>query len=376
MAIRLLHTADLHLGARYASLGEYGQTRRKEAEATLGRIVALALEESVAAVLVAGDLFDAHRGDEAAIAAVKREFGRLAEGGITAVVVPGTHDSLAYVESVFRREDFPFHVFQAPRFTAHELLVGDERLVVHGLAYDPQIVASWEDLRPVVGARNVILVHAVSLDNPQWDEGLRDFSFRPEELGELAVDYVALGHYHNWRTIEAGGRTVACYPGSPEGRNFTDLENRYVALVTLTGGGAQVERRAVQTRRLRVLEVEVTDLADDDEVAARVREQLEGDELARVRLIGHPEFVPDLSYLHALLEGTCLYLEFRDESDLVDSRLAVALAKEKTLEGAFVRSVRSQLEGTDDPAKRQELREALKVVLAEFRKRAEAERVD
>ena len=56
--LRLLHTADIHLGARHSDLGEQAAAHRERQFAAFGRSVDLALEERVDLFLIAGDLFD------------------------------------------------------------------------------------------------------------------------------------------------------------------------------------------------------------------------------------------------------------------------------------------------------------------------------
>ena len=56
--LRLLHTADVHLGARHADLGDAAATQRERQFAAFVATVDLAIAERVDLVLVAGDLFD------------------------------------------------------------------------------------------------------------------------------------------------------------------------------------------------------------------------------------------------------------------------------------------------------------------------------
>jgi hypothetical protein len=53
--LRLLHTADVHLGARHADLGDRASTQRERQFAAFVATIDLALVEKVDLVLVAGD---------------------------------------------------------------------------------------------------------------------------------------------------------------------------------------------------------------------------------------------------------------------------------------------------------------------------------
>jgi DNA repair protein SbcD/Mre11 len=94
MTLRLLHTADVHLGATFRLLGERGREQRRQLEATFGRVVALAREEQVQVLLIAGDLFDSVAAGRAHQQTAARELRRLAEAGIAVCLIAGNHDPL------------------------------------------------------------------------------------------------------------------------------------------------------------------------------------------------------------------------------------------------------------------------------------------
>ena len=79
MSIRLLHLADLHLGASFPSLGERGEERARDFLSAFLRAVEYAAGEArpVEFVVIAGDLFDTHDPEEGLVAQVEAAFERL-----------------------------------------------------------------------------------------------------------------------------------------------------------------------------------------------------------------------------------------------------------------------------------------------------------
>ena len=117
MSVRLLHVADVHLGAPLGNFEGYAERRRQDVEAAFRRTIDAALAERVHAVLLAGDLFDSHRPAARVVDLARRELARLREAGIPVLAVPGTHDSLLQPDCVYRREDLPIdRLFDAPTF--------------------------------------------------------------------------------------------------------------------------------------------------------------------------------------------------------------------------------------------------------------------
>jgi DNA repair exonuclease SbcCD nuclease subunit len=110
--LRLLHTADVHLGARHADLGEAAVAQRERQFAAFVRTIDLALAEGVDVVLVAGDLFDSNVQPRRSVERVAAELRRLVAGRIRTVITPGTHDVYDRA-SVYRAHDLP--AMAAPR---------------------------------------------------------------------------------------------------------------------------------------------------------------------------------------------------------------------------------------------------------------------
>ncbi|MFD0474752.1 exonuclease SbcCD subunit D [Nonomuraea thailandensis] len=91
--MKILHTADWHVGKVLK-----GRSRTDEHRAVLSELVALAREEDVDAVIVAGDLFDTSAPTPEAQALVLNAVLALREGGRDVVVLAGNHDNPQLLE--------------------------------------------------------------------------------------------------------------------------------------------------------------------------------------------------------------------------------------------------------------------------------------
>src|SRR5688500_2847069 len=85
--VRLLHTSDVHVGddRRSADDGEWPES----GIASLARMTALASEQAVDAILIAGDLFDHNRVAAPRVALVAQIFE---SARVPIVILPGNHD--------------------------------------------------------------------------------------------------------------------------------------------------------------------------------------------------------------------------------------------------------------------------------------------
>ena len=82
MPLKVLHTADLHLGTHFPSLGNYGPEREKDFLTTFSSIIKLSLDQKVDLVLIAGDLFDSPHPSLNLFGTVKAELEKLIDANI------------------------------------------------------------------------------------------------------------------------------------------------------------------------------------------------------------------------------------------------------------------------------------------------------
>ena len=91
--IKILHCADLHLGAEFSSLGNKASQRKREGFQVFEDIVSLCKEESVEFLLIAGDLFDHLHIDSQIITEVIDQFAGIPDTVVA--IAPGNHDPLS-----------------------------------------------------------------------------------------------------------------------------------------------------------------------------------------------------------------------------------------------------------------------------------------
>jgi DNA repair exonuclease SbcCD nuclease subunit len=369
MTIRLLHTADLHLGAPFPSLGEKAAGRRTAFLQTFERLITQAIKSEVHLLLIAGDLFDSPRPAADLVGRVQAGLKRLAERGIAPVLLPGTHDHMVAADSVYRQTTFPGAVLLAsPRVEEPvAIMVKGIPVFVYGFAWHGAVSAeglAGMARRPGEGI-HVGLLHGSRQGNPEWNYRKKDLPFTPAMLTEWNLDYVALGHYHAFEVIEERGRVLACYPGSPEGKRFGENGPRYAALVTVAAGRATVEKVQVNTQTLEEHTVDLSGCETSEQAAETIRALARPDLLLRLSLNGIVEAPLDLAHLHARCQGDFFHLEIEDGTALFDSEFARRIAREETVRGVFVRRVRQLMEEAP-PERRPVIEEAFREVLVRF----------
>jgi DNA repair exonuclease SbcCD nuclease subunit len=370
--MRILHLADVHLGASFASFGPYGAERAEAVLAAFRDLPDLARRQEVHAVLVAGDLFDSPRPGERIAAEAREVFRRLVEVIPAVFLVPGNHDPLVFPGPY---ADLPreAHVFSAPEPGDPQSVETDAGpLHVYGFAYDfahePNPLARFH--RTSADGVHVALLHGAVRDVPHWTGG-DSLRLSKAELGALEVDYIALGDYHRFRPpaeFAADGSVPACYCGSFAALDHTEAGPRGVVLAELTPGSPPAVRLLpsglppVQSLR----DLDVSACADDLEVVDRVAEAVEAGSLPVITLSGQTEFAVDPEKVEAGLQARFPFARVRDKTRYYDSQRLAELAARDDVVGHLARLGLGRIRTADDEAeaalRERALRKALRAM--------------
>ncbi len=368
MSLRILHTADVHLGATFRVLGERGREQRRQLEATFGRVVSLAIEEGVHVVLIAGDLFDSLASARATMPVAVAELRRLGDAGIPAVLIAGNHDPFGEgsvslwsdLAAACSRTSVLGPELETRLFPDLDLAVVGRSARRHLSSETP--LHGLPISRP---ARFVVAVAHGSVQRP--DLPARFDLMSPEEIAGSGVDYLALGDWHSARDVSAG-RVAAWYSGAPEMIDLDEPDSGNVCLVMLRApGDVQVERRRVGRRSSGRLVLDLSTAGGPDGATRAIRERVDRDLALTVVLAGlcSPADRPDAEALREAFAGEFFRLEIRDDSHLRAEAIDPIRFPEKTVLGHFVRLMRDRLaDGEGDGEARAVAEDALHLGVA------------
>lgn len=264
--MRILHFADLHLDAPFAwARPEIARLRRRNRRETLARILQLAEEERVDAILCGGDLFEHDRFTPDTVAFLRESFGRTS---LPVYLAPGNHDWYS-PRSPYALVDWSpnVHLFTEAQLTAVELADG---LTLWGAAHQAPAGTGpfFADFRADRGGVHLALAHASERSAlPFQESGKEPHSpFDAAELEAAGIAHAFLGHYH-----VARDRERHTYPGNPDPLEFGESEGRGVVLATLAEDGTVTrERRSVAVSQVHDLTVTLDGCHHLDDVRQRI----------------------------------------------------------------------------------------------------------
>jgi len=254
--MKFLHAADIHLDSPQTGLQSRsdfpsgllrGCTRR-----AFANLVDLAIEEDVAFVVIAGDLYDGDWKDFSTGLFFAEQMKRL---GRPCFLLRGNHDARSIITRDLR---LPANVHEFSYRRCETIRLDALGVALHGHSFPNRAVP--EDLsqgygEPLRGLVNIGVLHT-SGDDPGEHE-----TYAPCSPGRLALkgyDYWALGHIHKRQVLHEQPCWVV-FPGNIQGRHAKEVGAKGCSLVTVEDGRiVAVEHRCIDTLRWTQLDVDAS----------------------------------------------------------------------------------------------------------------------
>lgn len=230
MGLKILHSADWHLGAAFASFSpEQRQYLLQQQKQLPGKIACLVREQGCALVLLAGDLFDGPHPGSDWVVLLKRALEQME---VPVFVSPGNHDYCC-PGSPWLEETWPenVHIFTGP---LESIAFPELDCRVYGAGYQsmdcPPLLEGFRAQGPEKYRLLVLHADLTSGDSPYC-------VVTAGQMQTSGLDYGAFGHNHGWICRQAGETGYGC-PGTPLARAWPEIRQEGVAVVHLERPGS------------------------------------------------------------------------------------------------------------------------------------------
>jgi DNA repair exonuclease SbcCD nuclease subunit len=351
--LKILHTADIHLGAKFSGLGNIGASQRDQLRVTFKNVVAAAINERVNIVLIAGDLFDSNQQPQRNVDLVIEQFNLLGSNNIPVCLIPGTHDSLDS-SSIYRKVDFErkcpnLKVFADGNMSCKEYPTLD--LTVYGR---PNL-SNRSSISPLKGLTrstsskfHVAMAHGSFYIPEKIAED--DHVFRLEEVRASGMHYLALGHWH--RVYRCPAEPPAWYSGPPEWISG-QTERGGVLLVSLSDTGeVKVDPRMIGLREYDEMPpIYLDDIHDLAKLKEKILQGASQNLVRKATLKGlrDAELIINPEELETQLGKEFFHLSVVDKSHPKSEE--VTEDEERLIRNRFIRLMKKQIEGSEGEAR-------------------------
>lgn len=338
--MKLIHCADLHLDSKMnANLDkESAKERKGEILHTFERMVTYASQNNIAAILIAGDMFDTRN-----ISATTRNIVlHNIEGhpDINFYYLKGNHDNDNFLSGL---EEIPGNLKMfGTQWTTYEEAEG--KIVISGLELSAENAGSaYLSLVPDSKKFNIVMLHGQEAESEV--KGKAEI-INLKQFRNKGIDYLALGHIHVYKKEVLDARGTYCYAGCLEGRGFDECgEHGFVVLDIDENTGKYIHEFVPFARRkLYMVNVDVTGSNTTAEMVSKAslalqNEGCDRDSLVKIILKGMLDVAceKDMAYFLSCFKTQFYFVKVYDETSLKIDINDYML--DESLKGEYVRQV-------------------------------------
>lgn len=347
--VKILHTADLHIGAEMSYLGLNAESRRYENLSVFKDITEYCSQNDVKICLIAGDLFDSNSAAKPFADSVLQYISLSADTQF--FYVAGNHDPLDSSSPFFERQlPSNFTVF-SENFEIKELPDLKVRVIGKSFKHSFMTAENFNKVLPLDDFVNLFLLHAdfEGDSSSPYNPITRDF------IEGCGADYLALGHIHKRSNLAKIGNTYTAYCGSPEGHGFDELGVKGAYVGEVSKDGVDLEFVRFSKRIFCLEEIDISSACSAKEASEIIMQKLKSnygenfrDNLYKIVLKGRCQNFKSLKVteIHSLLSGELYFVKIK--SQLKPDYDLEQIKNEVSLRGIFVKNLLAKIEAEPD----------------------------
>ena len=335
--MKIIHTADIHLGSKINSFPkEVSIARKEELRNSFKRMVDYANSNGVKIILISGDLFDSDK----PLIKDKQFFFSVVKNNpeIDFLYLRGNHDVLGGGEELQNLKTFTT-AWTSYRY-GNVVISGVESVKENASSIYSTLNLNKEDI-------NIVMLHGQVGDT----SGL--YRVNLSKLRGKNINYLALGHYHTNVFEKFDDNSVYSYSGCLEGRGFDETGDKGFVLLDVEDS-INYTFIPFSNRKISLVTVDVSSLSDAYSVYLNVKRvaNFNKSDVYRVELYGEVDanFEDIESDVKKYLSSDALFV---DVKDLTKKKLDIlGFENDSSLKGEFLRLVaKSEDYSNDEKAK-------------------------
>lgn len=266
MSIKILATADLHLGKQSSDvMGDYASTKF-----TLNKITNYCIDKSVDVLLLCGDIVDYDNRFFEAYGPLQEAFDRLGKDGIEVYLVAGNHDYGVLPQIIKTGNNKHIHLLGSDeKWEVREFTKNGQTIQFVGWSFSKRFVEesamlSWDSSLLDPNYQTIGLLHG--------DVGASNSRYGPINLDDLRhtdVSLWLLGHIHKPELLIE--QPTVWYTGSPQALSAKEAGMHGPLLITIAPNQPlKIEQIGMSPVRYENISIDVTGVVSEEDLRNRV----------------------------------------------------------------------------------------------------------
>ena len=264
--IKILQAGDLHFDTPFKDLNKnIALISKEELLEVFSKIIDMSMENSVDILLLTGDIFDNLTVNKKTLIFIKNQLERISN--IKVFISPGNHDP--YNEkSFYKMINWPENVYIF-KGNLESIVIEDLKTVVFGAAFNEHHVRK-SMIKDITVKRDYINIMTIHGDISNTDEGNDYNPITLKDIGSSGLDYIAIGHKHNFSGILRENNTYYAYAGCPQGRGFDELDDKGIIIGEIAKGAVDLRFQRTSKRNYYVKEIDISNSVSYEEVRIKI----------------------------------------------------------------------------------------------------------
>lgn len=264
--IKILQAGDLHFDTPFKDLNKnIALISKEELLEVFSKIIDMSMENSVDILLLTGDIFDNLTVNKKTLIFIKNQLERISN--IKVFISPGNHDP--YNEkSFYKMINWPENVYIF-KGNLESIVIEDLKTVVFGAAFNEYHVRK-SMIKDITVKRDYINIMTIHGDISNTDEGNDYNPITLKDIGSSGLDYIAIGHRHNFSGILRENNTYYAYAGCPQGRGFDELDDKGIIIGEIAKGAVDLRFQRTSKRNYYVKEIDISNSVSYEEVRIKI----------------------------------------------------------------------------------------------------------
>lgn len=349
--VKILQCGDLHFDTPFKELNsKLSALSKEEILEVFERVITLCKDENIDILLLTGDLFDNLTVNKKTLYFIKIQLERIMS--VRVFISPGNHDP--YNEkSFYKMIEWPENTYI---FTGdlESVYIDELDLYIWGAAFNKSHInkSLLKRININLDKINIMVIHG---DISSIEGGNNYNPITLKEIAESGMDYIALGHRHEYSGILREKNTCYSYSGCPQGRGFDELGDKGIILGYVSKGIVDLKFLKTSKRNYYSIEIDISGLYTYEEIKSEIIKNIDKEKreknLYKIELVGEIEEnlnlredillskIKDYFYFIKLVDKTQVKIDFKE------------IANSYSVKGVFVKKMLENISEADDESK-------------------------
>ena len=359
--VKIVHTADLHFDTPFNEVDDKQRAiNKEELKEVFKNIINFCKEKQVDILLLAGDIFDNLTLNRETIYFLENVFNNIKETRV--FISPGNHDPYNN-NSFYKLIKWPENVYIF-KDKLEKVYIKELETNVWGAAFNEKYVRE-SLIRGFSQNNKEINIMAIHGEISSSSEGNEYNPITLKDIKESGMDYIALGHRHNFSGVLKEGNTFYSYSGCPQGRGFDETGDKGIIYGYVSKGAVELSFIKTCKRNYEEVYVDISNLFGYEEVIKKIldviKEEDRKNNLYKIILKGEvsEKFHIEEKVLKSKLVKDCYFCKVVDKTSIaLDIK---ELSKGYSVKSIFVKNLLKKLQEAKTDEEKDIIKMALKI---------------